>query len=70
MYDNQSIIDSIITDGMTDQEKVIAARQLVKDYTFNYGFLDRFSPDTLWGADANNPVHGLGTLYGNCGHIN
>jgi hypothetical protein len=69
LYSNDAILDSVLTDWMTDQEKAVALRQLVKDYTYNYWYPlivnTRSQKD-----DYTNPVHMLNTLYGMCGEIN
>lgn len=76
MFNNQTILDSVIDESMTEQEKAIAIWQLVKDYTFNYpGLADddnhRYR-DSRWmnETDERDPVQGLNTLYSMCGEIN
>lgn len=76
LFNNQTILDSVIDDSMTEQEKAIALWQFVKDYTFNFpGLADDDNPwyrERRWmnEADERDPVQGLNTLYGMCGEIN
>jgi hypothetical protein len=74
MNNNRNILSWIITAGMSDQEKAIAIRQLVRDTTFNYPNVRRND----WyaeirrkqGAGYNNPVYLLNSLYEMCWGIN
>lgn len=72
LYDNSTIIDSILTGEMTDQEKAIAAWNLVKHNTFNYPNLtsQSWNINTSASSDSQNPVHLLNSLYGMCGEMN
>lgn len=73
-FSNQTILDSIIDESMSDQDKAIAIWQFVKDHTFNYNnhpgeYRDRGNRRRDE-ADEKDPVHLLNTLYGMCGEIN
>jgi hypothetical protein len=74
MYNNTTIVGSLLSGDETDQEKAIIAWQFVKDYTASYGLLEgaEWHSDDRWVSvsDKTNPVHFINTQFGMCGDIN
>jgi uncharacterized repeat protein (TIGR01451 family) len=74
LFSNQDMLDAIIDESMTEQQKAIAIRQFVKDNTLNYPnpsaeqwYAGALRPSL---ADYSDPVRALNTVYGMCGEIN